>query len=50
MVSKNNFRAALKDNTIHKLTRHLSRDSDVTLMADESRTERWHDIVYNPMS
>lgn len=37
--SKNNFRAAFKDNTIHKLTRHLSRDSDVALMADESRTE-----------
>jgi len=24
---------------IYKLTRHLSRDSDVTLIADESRTE-----------
>jgi len=38
-ASKNNFRVVLKDSTIHKLTRHLSRDSDVTLMADKSRTE-----------
>jgi len=38
-ASKNNFRAVLKDSTIHKLTRHLSRDSDVTLIADKSRME-----------
>lgn len=49
-ASRNNFGGASKDNTIHKLTWHLSRDPRVTLTADESRTVTRHDIVYNPTS